>query len=92
MWIRSQNQTSLEFIRSISIRVTLGGEEDSREVEGWAILTMRPNTYTELGIYETRERAIEVMDEIESEMIQIEMNKLDSKYSIPSIVYQMPKN
>lgn len=87
MWVRSQNKATLEKVSSISIRAVLN---DEKSVEGWSIMTMRPSTYTELGIYKTRERAIEVMDEIEIEIVNIEIRKLDSSYSIPNAVYQMP--
>lgn len=84
MWIRSQGRERLVncnviYYRLISGRHYIkGGITDEG---GWA-----------LGIYKSEERALEVIDEIQAQIIEFECIKVSGSYTgyFP-IIYQMPK-
>ncbi len=73
LWIRSQSKSKLEKVEYLDI--TKYGEGEY-EIES--------NT-TSLGTYETEERALEILDEIQSAMITLAING-DCVY-----IYEMPK-
>lgn len=92
MWVRSQSKIVLEEVKSMAIRASLEDGMEGREIEGWSIITMRPSTYSELGIYKTRERAVEVMNELQIHLESVEKAKLGViRCNInDSFVYEMP--
>lgn len=75
IWIRSQDKRILQEVDNIYLDANY---EDKR------IITYDGH-YTELGTYETKERAIEILDKIQ--------DLLQNAYVVNSnrIVYQMPK-
>ncbi len=93
LWIRSQDKTSI--VKVDNLYVSVGNficyyVEKGKEV---------PNTYYrpsgELGRYKTKERALEVLDEIENKINLINLGHdfgspmIDLKN--PTYIYQMPK-
>ena len=78
LWIRSQNKLNLTKVNSVTIDynyqqkivanyMEFNGDED----------------YTPLGEYDTEERALEVLDEIQG--------LLETRNDIQQMVYEMPK-
>lgn len=97
LWIRSQDRESL--VKVDNLYVSVGNYicyyvEKGKEV---------PNTYYrpsgELGRYETKERVLEILDEIQElfikkDIVKSELNKEGLKMvsmPITCIVYEMPK-
>ena len=74
LWIRSQDRTFLRKVNTIGI------------VEGRDFWSIDENLTVSFGKYKTKERAIEVLDEIQ--------DLLQNAYvgSANRIVYQMPEN
>ena len=84
LWIRSQNKTNLVKIRQISLNYG-----NNKQIIANYIPDFYPNSgeyYEFLGVYKTKERAIEVLDEIQ--------DLLQNAYvgNANRIVYQMPEN
>ena len=85
LWIRSQDKSSI--VKVDNLYVSVGNYicyyvEKGKEVSG---TYYRPSG--ELGRYETKERALEVLDEIQKLLKTAESND-----DINVIVYQMPEN
>lgn len=72
LWIRSQDRTFLRKVNTIGI------------VEGRDFWSIDENLTVSFGKYKTKERAIEILDEIEIEI----QNYVGTKNEI---VYQMPE-
>ena len=84
LWIRSQDKSSI--VKVDNLYVSVGNYicyyvEKGKEVSG---TYYRPSG--ELGRYETKERALEVLDEIQKLLKTAELND-----DINVIVYQMPE-
>lgn len=82
LWIRSQDKSSI--VKVDNLYVSIGNYicyyvEKGKEVPG---TYYRPSG--ELGIYETKERAIEVLDEIQQYIL---LPNIDNS----NYIYQMPK-
>lgn len=88
MWIRSQNKEDLIKCQKISI---IGPGKDV-----YLLVELTNDNYIELGIYKSKERALEVLDDIQN---KIEGNRvlIDAygdiriKKKDNNTVYQMPK-
>lgn len=84
LWIRSQDRHILEKINSIRI------EKD----EYWKILGYIPNGVFLLGEYKTKERALEILDEIEAVIklkMSIVLEKEDAYKGFPDDVNEIKK-
>lgn len=86
LWIRSQDKTFLKKVNTIGI------------VEGQDFCFISENITTDLGKYKSKERALEVLDEIQNKLMPISVYKqevdnltIDFK-NIDTIVYEMPKD
>ena len=84
LWVRSQDKTNLVKIRQISLNY-----QNNKQIIANYIPDFYPNSgeyYELLGTYKTKERALEVLDEIQ--------DLLQNAYVGGSnrIVYQMPKD
>ena len=82
LWVRSQDKTNLVKIRQISLNY-----QNNKQIIANYIPDFYPNSgeyYEFLGTYKIKERAIEVLDEIQ--------DLLQNAYvgSVNRIVYQMP--
>ena len=82
LWVRSQDKTNLVKIRQISLNY-----QNNKQIIANYIPDFYPNSgeyYEFLGVYKTKERALEVLDEIQ--------DLLQNAYVGGSnrIVYQMP--
>lgn len=97
LWIRSQDRMNLVKIKQINVNY-----RDSRHIIANYIPEMYENAgeyYELLGTYETKERALEVLDEIQElfikkDIVKSELNKDGlTMVSMPitCIVYEMPK-
>ena len=81
LWIRSQDKMNLVQIKQISINY-----QNNKQVIANYIPEMYENAgeyYELLGTYETKERALEVLEEIQDILIDYA--------KISRVVYQMPK-
>ena len=84
LWIRSQDRMNLVKVRQVSLNY-----QNNKEIIANYIPDLYENSgeyYEFLGTYETKERAIEVLDEIQ--------DLLQNAYTgnANRIVYQMPKD
>lgn len=82
LWVRSQDKTNLVKIRQISLNY-----QNNKQIIANYIPDFYPNSgeyYEFLGVYKTKERAIEILDEIQ--------DLLQNAYvgNANRIVYQMP--
>ena len=77
LWIRSQDKRILQKVNNIFL---------DANYENKRIVTYDGDN-TELGTYETKERALEVLDEIQKLLKTAELND-----DINVIVHQMPKD
>lgn len=80
MWIRTQDKMNLIEVRGFQICYIKNADE-----EYWEIYTIG----TSLGKYKSKERALEVLDEIQTWIERYEANK-NNLFS-GHVVYQMPK-
>lgn len=78
LWIRSQNRALL--IKSPELRYNQKG--DAHSILAYDTL----GAYRILGTYKTRERALEILDEIQKLLKTAELNN-----DINTIFYQMPE-
>ena len=81
MWIRTQNKEDLIKCQKISI---IGPGKDV-----YLLVELTNDNYIELGIYKSRERALEVLDEIQTWIERYEANK-NNLFS-GHVVYKMPE-
>ena len=81
MWIRSQDKMQLVKINEIHIKV----DEDG--FVGIWVDDKKENLKYFLGTYKSKERALEVLDEIQKLLIAMPRTEIPFNY----IVYQMPK-
>lgn len=89
LWIRSQDKTRLSIITNIQL-VECGGEYS---------LVGYTNDYMDdfdLGTYKTKERALEVLDEIQrivngNDIVERLGNKGNMLNVFPNLFYQMPE-
>ena len=84
LWIRSQDKMNLVKVRQISVNY-----QDNKQIIANYMPELYENSgeyYEILGTYKTKERAIEVLDEIQ--------DLLQNAYigNVNRIVYQMPKD
>lgn len=79
MWIRSQDKKTLVKVDKLII----GYDKDEKVYE-------IHNVYDSLGIYKSKERAIEVLDEIQNKIVAFELGKANCILSLDEIVYQIP--
>ena len=88
MWIRTQNKEDLIKCQKISI---IGPGKDV-----YLLVELTNDNYIELGIYKSKERALEVLDEMQEYMIKSAVAKVVSGKKEdfvvnPVSVYQMPE-
>ena len=84
MWIRIQDKESLVYANNFYIRAT--------EVEEkYGISYFDGDSFVKLGFYKSKERAIEVLNEIQTWIERYEAAKVSGKLFIAFITYEMPK-
>ncbi len=98
LWIRSTAKTNLLQARFLTI---MEGKtfykENEWEYKGYTICNVALNgNYELLGTYKTKERAIEVLDEIQEAKLGNFHYRCNSNVKVSSkedtIIYQMPEN
>lgn len=82
MWIRSQDKMGL--FKAIGFKIREHGFEDGTKE---FIILSNDNLYNVLGTYKSKERALEVLNEIQ-EKIRMIQNPKDAYYC----VYEMPED
>lgn len=95
LWIRSQDKSSI--VKVDNLYVSVGNYicyyvEKGKEVPG---TYYRPSG--ELGRYETKERALEVLDEIQDELIGSDFMPIEKNEEVvltcgSAKIYEMPEN
>lgn len=80
MWIRIQDKEALVYTNNFYIRKT-------RVEEKYEISYFDGDSFVKLGFYKSKERAIEVLDEIQKLLIALPRTEIPFNY----IVYQMPE-
>ena len=96
LWIRSQDKMNLVKIRQISLNY-----QNNKQIIANYIPDFYPNSgeyYEFLGTYKTKERAIEILDEIQDRMLNSafakKINGLGEELDLipnPILIYQMPE-
>lgn len=89
LWVRSQDKRILQKVNDIYIST----------IDNKTIKTSDSEIGVELGTYKTKERAIEVLDEIQDRMLKSafakKINGLGEELDLipnPILIYQMPKD
>lgn len=98
LWIRSTAKTNLLQARFLTIMESkIFYKKNEWEYEGYTICNVALNgNYELLGTYKTKERAIEVLDEIQDKINLINLGHdfgspmIDLKN--PTYIYQMPED
>ena len=80
MWVRLQNKEALVYANNFYIMKTRGEEK-------YEISYFDGDSFVKLGFYKSKERAIEVLDEIQKLLIAMPRTEIPFNY----IVYQMPE-
>lgn len=85
LWIRTQDRKKLVLINTLSI-----AENTSRSILGFGI---DGHVKVELGDYDTEERALEVLDEIQELLEPVHIADISKKEGIigANILYEMPQ-
>lgn len=83
MWVRSQDK---EFLMKVD-NINLGLDVDTNEVTRLFTFVGGAVTSFTLGTYKSKERALEVLDEIQKLLIAMPRTEIPFNY----IVYQMPE-
>lgn len=83
LWIRSQDRETLRLADTLDI-YKLGDDEEKRFVI--------EETGFDIGCYKSKERALEILDEIQDKMRDRYILQGSSVYPTPNVVvYEMPK-
>ena len=87
IWVRSQDKEFLMKVDNINLGLDVDTDEPTR------IFTFVDGTVTSftLGTYKSKERAIEVLDEIEESIRNYELYKSWCSLTSDEIIYQMPE-
>ena len=80
MWIRIRNKEALVYANNFYIRANEVGEK-------YGISYFDGDSFVNLGFYKSKERAIEVLDEIQKLLIAMPRTEIPFN----NIVYQMPE-
>ena len=85
LWIRTQDRKKLVLINTLAI-----AENTSRSILGFGIDS---HVKVELGDYDTEERALEVLDEIQELLEPVHIADISKKEEIigANILYEMPQ-
>lgn len=83
LWIRSQDREKLVKCNDIAIAVD---SEDGKNIRGYKIVGYfdKETEYEELGFYVSKERTLEVLDEIQKYIL---LPNIDNS----AYIYEMPK-
>ena len=84
MWIRFQNKEALVYANNFYIR-------KARVEEKYEISYFDGDSFVKLGFYKSKERAVEVLDEIQEKIINFEFGEANECLISNEVVYQMPK-
>lgn len=91
LWIRSQDKMNLVKVRQIGVNY-----QDNKQIIANYTPELYENSggyYELLGTYKTKERALEVLDEIQNMLYGgLKATNNNQLAGTTSIVYQMPKN
>lgn len=95
LWIRSQDKTIL--VRCNDIAITTDSN-DGKNIKGYKIVGYfdKQTEYETLGFYTSKERSLEILDEIQNSLLNKWANnvKYEEHYDDEeprSLVYEMPK-
>lgn len=89
LWIRSQDE---EFLMKID-NINLGLDVDSNESRRLFTFVGGAVTSFTLGIYKSRERALEILDEIQELLEPVNVVEVSKKEAVigANILYEMPE-
>ena len=85
MWIRSQDKLCLT---KNDAMVIVDNHKNNKKV--WSLINVGGFQYN-LGTYKSKERALEVLDEIHEKIINLEYGKAYKCLMFNEVVYQMPE-
>ena len=94
LWIRSQDKMNLVKVRQIGVNY-----QDNKQIIANYTPELYENSggyYELLGTYKTKERAIEVLDEIQDELIGSDFMPIEKNEEVLTCgsarIYEMPEN
>lgn len=95
LWVRTQDKMNLVKVRQVGVNY-----QDNKQI----IANYTPELYENsgefvelLGIYKTKERAIEILDEIQDELISSDFMPIEKNEEVvltcgSARIYEMPEN
>lgn len=98
LWIRSQDREKLLKCNDIAISNNMINEIETIRFKGYKIVGYfdKNTEYEDLGIYETKERALEVLNEIQEAKLGNFHYRCTRNVKVSSkedtIIYEMPKD
>ena len=84
MWIRIQDKEALVYANNFYIMKT-------KVEEKYEISYFDGDSFVKLGFYKSKERAIEVLDEIQTHISRYKVLEVDECLEAEDVVYQMPE-
>lgn len=84
MWIRIQNKEGLVYANNFYIMKT-------KVEEKYEISYFDGDSFVKLGFYKSKERAIEVLDEIQTHISRYKVLEVDECLEAEDVVYKMPE-
>ena len=84
MWVRTQDKEALVYANNFYIMKTRGEEK-------YEISYFDGDSFVKLGFYKSKERALEVLDEIQEKIINFEFGEANECLISNEVVYQMPE-
>lgn len=84
MWIRIQNKEALVYANNFYIMKT-------KVEEKYEISYFDGDSFVKLGFYKSKERALEVLDEIQENICDFENRKSRGCLGYYNVVHQMPE-
>ena len=91
MWIRSQDKEVLGKFDMLYIDENMSDEIVITGCDGHVHVNDKVLSACELGTYKSKERALEVLDEIQTWIERYEAAKVSGSLFIAFITYEMPK-
>lgn len=90
LWVRSQNKEKLVKVNELSLydRNVINNNFVLNDNPDYSDISIIANDNYNLGQYKTKERALEVLDEIQNKITKF---NLKTDYSCTNNIYEMPK-
>ena len=97
LWVRSQDKEKLLKCNDIAISNNMINERESIKFKGYKIVGYfdKNTEYEILGTYKTKERAIEILDEVQNKLNIRHCDDVGTQFilinEMTPVIYEMPK-